>query len=73
MKRNIIPINFKLNNKSTINSEFLNDRVKRFFRNHTFETRFISIITKISANNGSFWRSIARRTIIDLHLIWYFY
>lgn len=68
--RSILKINkksFKLFTSTTINATFLNDRVKRFIRNNKFDTRYISIITKISADNDRFWRSIGRRYIIDLN------
>ena len=56
----------KLYSKSVINSNFLDDRIKRFIRNTTFDSKYISLIIKISANNETFWRTIDRRTIIDI-------
>ena len=56
----------KLRN-SVVNADLLRDRIRRFIRSEKFTSRYISLITKISANNGSFWRSIDRRTILDLH------
>ena len=56
----------KLYSKSVINSSFLDDRIKRFIRNTTFDSKYISLIIKISANNETFWRTIDRRTIINI-------
>ena len=60
---NIRPI--KLRGRTVINADLLRDRTRRFFKNEKFDSRFIALITKIRANNDSFWRSIDRRTIID--------
>ena len=58
----------KLRN-SVVNADLLRDKIRRFIRSEKFTSRYISLITKISANNGSFWRSIDRRTILDHFLL----
>lgn len=64
---NLNNVTVKLRNKSVVNSVFLNDRIRRFIRNTSFDSRYISLIIKISANNDSFWRSIDRRVLLDLN------
>lgn len=66
MKLTLQKISMKLQRKTVVYSSFLSDRIRRFVRNTSFDSRYISLIIKISANNGSFWRCIDRRTIIDL-------
>lgn len=70
--RSLLKINkksFKLFSSTTINAKFLNDRVKRFIRNNKFDTRYISIITKISADNDRFWISIGILLILRIKRI----
>ena len=64
MKKHNVTI--KLHKNTVVNSDFLNDRIRRFLRNTKFDSKFISLIIKISANSNSFWRTIDRRTIINI-------
>ena len=57
---------YGVRSKSIFNSDFINDRVKRFFRNTEFKSQFVSIILKFTAENGTIWRTLGTRTIIDL-------
>ena len=56
MKKHNVTI--KLHKNTVVNSDFLNDRIRRFLRNTKFDSNFISLIIKISANSNSFWRTI---------------
>ena len=64
MKKHNVTI--KLHKNTVVNSDFLNDRIRRFLRNTKFDSKFISLIIKISANSNSFWRTMDRRTIINI-------
>ena len=57
---------FGVRSKTIFNSDFINDRVKRFFRNTEFKSQFVSIILKFTAESGTIWRTLGTRTIIDL-------
>ena len=57
---------YNIQKYAIIDSSFIRDRLKRFFRTTNFGSRYISLIIKINAFNKSFWRSMGYRTIIDL-------
>ena len=66
MKRNLNSQYFRIFSKTAFNADFINDRTRRFIRNTKFDSRYIAILFKASADNNSFWRTVGRRTIIDL-------
>ena len=49
MKRFNYDIKHSVRSKSIFNSDFINDRVKRFFRNTEFKSQFVSVILKFTA------------------------
>ena len=57
---------YNIQKYTIIDSSFIRDRVRRFFRTTNFGSRYILLIIKINAFNKSFWRSKGYRTIIDL-------
>ena len=58
---------FGIQSKTKVfSSDFINDRVKRFFRYTKFDSQFVSVLLKFNADNGAIWRTIGTRTIVDI-------